>query len=96
MSYWEGVFARFNFLIGHFDFVRLKRWTSEQKRIANDPHRPNIHFVGVPNRSFNNLRSDVVWCTAHGPLFLIGELKFGSEAKVADFNFHIGIQKDIS
>ena len=46
--------------------------------------------------TFEDFRSNIIRCTTNRSLPFSIELKFGSEAKVADFDFHLIVQEEIA
>ena len=73
-TYWEGVFARLNLFVGHFDLVGFKGRAAKEEGEADDSHGPNVDFVGVAYRPLNDFRGDVVRSAAHSALLFVTEL----------------------
>lgn len=94
--YWKSVIATFNFFVCHFNLVSLKWWSSEHQRIANNSSGPDVYLIRVPYCSLYYFRSNIIRCPTHSPLFLITELKLGSESKIPDFQIHVIIEENVT
>lgn len=94
--YRERIITALDFLIGHFHFVGLERRPPEHKRIADDPSRPDIHFVGVTDGALDYFGGNVVGRPTHCPFLLVAELQFGGESEVPHLEIHIFVEEDVA
>jgi hypothetical protein len=50
----------------------------------------------MSNRTFNDLRSDVVGRSTHGSLLLLAEFQLGCQSEIPNLDLHIDIEEDIA
>ena len=85
----------FDVFVGLFDRVVFKGRFAEQQSVHDDSYRPNVDLVGVA-LFFQNLRSDVVGCTADGFLGVAFVFDFGGESKITNFSVHLIVNKNVA
>lgn len=91
----EAVLTGLNLFIGCFDLRSFKWRLSDELRINNDSDWPDINFIWMAF-IFKNLRSNVVWSTADGLLLLPFIFEAGGQTEIAQFDFHIFIQEQVT
>ena len=79
-----------------FIFIfRLERWLAKQHRKTDDSNGPEIHFIWVTERTWHNLRCQVVESPTNTDFLLISELQFGGFAEITDFDLHGFVEEDV-
>ena len=75
--------------------LRLERWLAKQHRKTDDSDGPEIHFIRMTERTWHDLRCQVVESPTNTDFLLISELKFGGFAEITDFDLLIFVEKDV-
>lgn len=72
----------------------MERGTTDQEGVENDADRPSVDFKAVSVCCVKeDFWGDVIGCATDGLLPLAGVLDEGSEAKIADFDVHVGVEE---
>lgn len=93
---WERVLVAFDSAVCGLDIGCLKGRFSDYQRVDDDSEGPNVDLIRMTSSSFQNLRSDVVGCSANGPLFLSVKIELCGKSEVSQFDLHFFIYEEVA
>lgn len=86
-----------NKLVNFLDFLSLEWWASDDEGIEDDTDGPDVHLVAVSVSCVKqHFRGNVIGCPADGLFPLSWIFDEGSQAKVSNFDIHLGVQEEIT
>jgi len=94
--FWEAVLSESDFFVSSLHIVSFKWWLSDDEGVNNNTERPNIYLIRVTLFALEHLWGNIVGRTTNRSLSLTVELKLGGESEIANFDFHLVVQEQIS
>jgi len=89
----EIIIIHSNSTISCLNIVSFKWWFSDNKGVNYYTDRPNINFIRMSLFSFENLWSDIIWCTTNSTFTFTIIFELCGKTEVTDFYFHLIIQE---
>lgn len=93
---WEGVLIPLDSSVCGFDISGFERRFAYNQSVDDNSKRPDVNLIRMPSSSFQNLWSNVVWCSANGSFLLSVKVELGRKSEVSKFDLHFIIQKEVS
>lgn len=101
-TFWKSTKMYRKLILALFDSLQslslilgLERRLAEQHGETDDSNRPEVHFVRVTERTWHDLRCQVVQCPTNTDFLLIIEFEFGGFSEITHFDLHVIVEKDV-
>ena len=82
-----------NSTISCLNIISFKWWFSNNKGVNYYTDRPNINFIRMSLFSFENLWSNIIWCTTNSTFTFTIVFKLCGKTEITDLYFHLIIQE---
>jgi len=92
----KGLRVHADFALGGFDVIGFKWRLADEHGVDHYAQTPSVDFKGVPGLAFEDLGGDLVGGPADSALLLPVELEFGCQAEVAELEFHLVCEEQVS
>ena len=91
----ETVITGLDFFVSGFDLWGFEWGFSDQLSVNDDSNGPNINFIGM-SFSLKDFRCNIIGRSANGLFLFLIVLQPCGETKVAQLDFHIFIQEQVT